>query len=275
MRQKAWIHPAALGRRAGRALGLVLGVVVSYGSIAYGLMPTLWEHYENYPAWKTAPRRTQTREGIPGDVLNAGLVGSRTELVRAMLDAGWHPADPITLHSSLDIARSVLLGRPYPTAPVSNLYLWGRPQDLAFEQPVGSNARQRHHVRWWRANGWSLNGRALWIGAATYDRSVGISHFTGKITHHIGPNVDEERDKMFTDLRNAGQLIQLFQVTGVGPTLDAHNGAGDRYFTDGEVTIGVLARNNQVQTAQPQQLPNPPVVRLKSTLWTWLKTLID
>ena len=40
--------------------------------------------------------------------------------------------------------ESVLLDRPDPTAPVSTLLLWGRKQDLAFEQEVGRSARQRN-----------------------------------------------------------------------------------------------------------------------------------
>ena len=50
----------------------------------------------------------------------------------------------------------------------------------------------------------------------TYDRSVGLSHRTGQITHHIGADIDAERDGLFADLRKEGWLTELFQVTGVG-----------------------------------------------------------
>ena len=77
---------------------------------------------------------------------------------------------------------------------MSPLYVFGRKQDLAFEQDVGGSADQRHHVRWWRAEPLDAAGRPLWIGDATFDRDAGISHLTGQITHHIAPDIDAERD---------------------------------------------------------------------------------
>jgi hypothetical protein len=253
---------------------LLVGLLV-YGVLAYLLLPAWWSHYEYHPALESAPKTAFTREGIPGDPLNVGLVGTQTEVVRALLASGWSPADPATFRTGLGIAASVLLGRAYPTAPVSNLYLWGRPQDLAFEQLVGITARQRHHVRFWRARKLDVEGRHLWLGAVTFDQSVGLSHLTGKVTHHIAPDVDAERDTLFHDLARAGQLIKLFQVTGVGPSFSARNGNGDRYYTDGELLVGVIPINNVAQTAIPQKLPNPTVVDLKDKTWAWLKLLLQ
>jgi hypothetical protein len=54
--------------------------------------------------------------------------------------AGWYPADPVTLRTSLEIIGSVLLDRSYKDAPVSPLYFDGRREDLAFEKPEGISA---------------------------------------------------------------------------------------------------------------------------------------
>ena len=108
---------------------------------------------------------TRTAQGIPGDALNVGLVGSREDVVRAMHDAGWFPADPITLKSSIEIIGSVLLDRSYQTAPVSPLYYQGRKQDLAFEKPSGTSADRRHHVRFWLALERGEEGRPVWLGS--------------------------------------------------------------------------------------------------------------
>ena len=134
--------------------------------------------------------------GWPGQ---CGLVGSKAELIGAMLKAGWHPADPITLRSSLEIAASVVLDRPDLDAPVSPLYLFGRKQDLAFEQEVGRSADRRHHVRWWLTDQ-TETGRPFWIGDASFDIDSGVSHLTGQITHHIAPDVDAMRDQLMSDL---------------------------------------------------------------------------
>src|SRR5439155_24507659 len=105
--------------------------------------------------------------------LNVALVGSEADIQRAFAAAGWSPADPITLRSSLGIAESVVLDRPDPDAPISTLLLFGRHQDLAFEKEVGTSARERNRVRFWRTNLTTDGGRPVWVGAATFDRGVG------------------------------------------------------------------------------------------------------
>jgi hypothetical protein len=191
-----------------------------------------------------------------------------------MLDSGWDAADPVTLRSSIGIARSVLRNRPYVDAPVSPLFVFGRRQDLAFEKPVGTNASHRHHVRFWKSPEYGRGDLPLWIGAVTYDRSVGLSHRTGQITHHIGADIDAERDGLFAGLRDHGWLTQEFQVTGVGPTLMGRNGGGDRYDTDGELTIGVLAKE-QVRDQWPDRLENPVTVQFKDQLWSVIRPLLQ
>ena len=253
----------------------ILGIFIALWLLAaYLIVPFLWRHYEHQPGMVDAPKTTVTAQGIPGDPLNVGLIGPKDDLVLAMTSAGWDPADPVTLRSSLAIAGSVVRDKPYPDAPVSPLFVFGRRQDLAFEKPVGASARRRHHVRFWKSSALGRDGSPLWIGAVTFDRSVGLSHRTGQITHHIAPDVDAERDGLMADLRRAGRLRELFQVTGVGATLIGRNGGGDPYYTDGELTIGVLTLGGP--TSQPvQTLPNPPVIRVKEQLWSAIKPLLD
>jgi hypothetical protein len=116
---------------------------------------------------------TLTGQGIPGDAINVGLIGDQRDVVCAMHAAGWFPADPITLKSSIEIVGSVLLDRQYKDAPVSNLYYLGRREDLAFEKPVGNSADHRSHVRFWKVLDKGEEGRPVWLGDATFDRSVG------------------------------------------------------------------------------------------------------
>jgi hypothetical protein len=111
---------------------------VLYFGLAYLLLPLGWRRYERrHPALEDAPRIAHTANGIPADPLNVGLVATESEIHMALLAGKWFPADPITLRSSIRIAGSTVLHRSYEDAPVSSLYIWGRKQDLAFEQPVG------------------------------------------------------------------------------------------------------------------------------------------
>lgn len=241
--------------------------------LAYALLPMIWRHYEHNPLLADAPKTTLTSQGIPGDPLNVGLIGSEEEVVRAVHAAGWSPADPITLKSSFRIATSVVFKRPDPDAPVSGLYLFGRRQDLAFEKPVGGNARHRHHVRFWKWADAGKVGRPLWIGSATFDISVGFSHLTGQVTHHIAADIDAERHGFIEDLIAVGWLSRTYQVTGVGATIAGRNGEGDRYFTDGELTIGVLTTNAEAGR-RPERLANPPAVQIKEQLWSAIGPLL-
>jgi hypothetical protein len=222
-----------------RCLLLTAGLALAYLAVAYLVTPAFWRHrYGRHPALTDlSPRCSQTPLGILGDPLNIALVASEGEAVGALLGAGWHPADPVTLGTSLRIAKSTIFHRPYEEAPVSTLTLWGRKQDLAFEQEVGHDARERHHVRFWRSPEIDLDQRPLWYGAATFDTKVGLSRTTGQITHHISPDLDLERDKIIADLRAAGIPFELTWIDPFQPRKQGRNGGGDPYITDGRLAV--------------------------------------
>jgi LssY C-terminus len=111
------------------------------------------------------------------------------------------------------------------------------------------------------------DGRPVWLGAVTYDRGVGLSHYTGQVTHHIGPDIDAERDLLMRDLRAAGMVDALFQISGIGPTLFGRNGGGDPYYTDGEIDVATLVAKGIKRTEPPETLPPPPLIALKDQIW--------
>jgi hypothetical protein len=244
-----------------------VAVAVVYFLLAYVVLPALWKHYEHEPGLASLPMVTRTGTGIPGDPLNVGLVGSRDDILRAMDAAEWLPADPVTLRTSIEIVRSVVLDRPYHAAPVSPLYYQGKKEQLAFEKPDGRSADRRHHVRFWQVLDKGTSGRPVWLGAVTFDRGVGFSHYTGQVTHHIGPDIDAERDLLMRDLRDAGMVEALFQISGIGPTLFGRNGGGDRYYTDGEIDFASLVVDGVKRTEPPATLQTPPLAALKDQIW--------
>jgi hypothetical protein len=195
---------------------------------------------EGHPALARSPRHTTTSRGNQGDAVNVAFVGTEEDLHRTLSAAGWYAADPITLKTSLEIAADVVLHKPYAHAPVSDLFLWGRKQDAAFEQPVGDSPKQRHHVRFWRAHDRDRTGRPLWLGAATYDERVEISRTTGGITHKISPNIDGERNKLVADSIRAGALDGYYWVEQFHAQAEGKNGGGDPYFTDRRLAVGII-----------------------------------
>ena len=249
------------------ALAVLALALIVYGIIAYIALPLAWTHYEHQKGLAGRPMLTRTAQQIPGDPINVGVVGDKEDILCAMHAAGWFPADPITFRSSLEIVGSVILRRPYRDAPVSRLFYEGRREDLAFEKPVGKSADRRHHVRFWEVLKEGEEGRPVWLGAVTFDRDVGISRFTGQITHHIAPDIDAERDGLTDDLKAAKVVEAIYEVSGIGPTLVAWNGEGDRYYTDGEIKISRLVAGCNTKSETTVELENPPLVDLKNQAW--------
>ena len=233
------IEAEAHARRR-RRWRLLLWMLAAWAVVAYLVVPRIWkDHFRHHSDFDAVARVTTTADGHPGDPVNVALVGSEADVVKAMTAAGWSPADETTFRSSVRIVVDSVLSRPDVDAPVSNLYLFGRKQDLAFERPIGDSPRKRHHVRFWR---WDKleDGRPVWFGSATLDERVGLSFTTGQVTHHIGPDVDAERALIASTLAAAGFVVEDEWVNGFHKQLEGRNGGGDRWRTDGRLEVVVL-----------------------------------
>jgi hypothetical protein len=180
--------------------------------------------------------RTRTGDGLLGDPVNLALNGDEAEIVRTMKAAGWVRATPLNLKSSFKMAYTSITASSYPDAPVSPLFLFSRQQDLAFELDDHGKPRQRHHVRFWKTpSDWWLPGgrKADWLGAATFDKNVGLSLFTGQITHKIDADIDKERDFVVESLRKADPEVKIKFAEHFMTSFHGRNGGGDRIETDG------------------------------------------
>jgi LssY C-terminus len=125
--------------------------------------------------------------------VNVVLVGTLQQLREAFAALGWSEADRLSLASSWDMIRAFVLNAPYPTAPFSTLYLFGRGQDIGFQKAIDNSPRKRHHIRFWALSqkraraAWGTadfwlnterppdNESVLWIGAGTRSATSGIS----------------------------------------------------------------------------------------------------
>lgn len=189
--------------------------------------------------------RTRTPDGLLGDPVNMAVDGSFDQLDAVMMSAGWYRAEEITARSTWLIVVSTLTGRSYPTAPVSTLMLFGRRHDVAYQQEVAGNPKQRHHVRFWHTpEGWMLPGGAQvdWLGAGTYDTAVGISWFTLQITHRIDENTDIERDFVVSSMTEAEPDAAVESLPNFTTGYHSRNGGGDRFITDGALPIVDVSR---------------------------------
>src|SRR5712692_7414143 len=157
----------------------MLGILLVLLTVLIALI-RFYPYAYNFPAY---PKITHTQSGANGDPVNLVFVGSKVQITHSFQQAGWLLPDPITLQTSEKIAVASLAHRSYPTAPVSNLYVFGRVQDLAFEKPTNDVAN-RGHIRIWKT-GALIIGPPVWVGAASYDSGIELSSINHFPTHHI------------------------------------------------------------------------------------------
>ncbi|HEY7342374.1 MAG TPA: LssY C-terminal domain-containing protein [Ktedonobacterales bacterium] len=186
------------------------------------------------------PLTSVNRHGQPGDPINIECIGTSSQLGAAFAAAGWYRADEIDLVSSVRISLDSVFGRAYSTAPISNLYLFGHKENLAFERP-GANVRQRDHIRFWKTGRSASDGRPIWVGSGTKDSKVELSKTNHLPTHGIAPDVDVERGLVVSELAQTGYLVEEGARPGFGEETHGVNGGGDPYFTDGQVAVLTLA----------------------------------
>jgi hypothetical protein len=168
-----------------------------------------------------------------GDPLNLVIIGRPIDVYVAFIRAGWDETETVTRTSSMKTIASFFSGGEYRYSPVSGLYVYGRPQDVAF-QKARDNIHERNHLRLWLSPV-SYQGLPVWMGQIS--RDIGV-RFTPKTitTHKIDPDVDETREYLLENLGYAQSLARFGYVGGVGevPISEPRgNLTGDPWFTDG------------------------------------------
>src|SRR6516162_874928 len=65
-----------------RAIRRLLVLLVVYLALAYGVVPALWSHLaRRHPSVDDLPPITHTKNHIPGDPVNVGLIGTQVQVV--------------------------------------------------------------------------------------------------------------------------------------------------------------------------------------------------
>jgi hypothetical protein len=251
-----WLIVFVVFEFADRRLPWALALGVSYGIAAYVILPRALRMGLKILQRTRVPRFTITADGLPGDPVNVGLAGTLQQLRAAFATAGWSEADKLGLASSWRMIRAFVFNSPYPTAPFSTLYLFGRGQDIGFQKAIDNSPRKRHHIRFWAlslahaqdtvgtASFW-LNTdrppddeRVLWVGAGTKDTGFSLTQLTFQITHATDADTNAERDFIVAELTKSKVIgdVKSYQSGQYLPTERVN-----RYITDGEVTLANLA----------------------------------
>src|SRR5215469_5786997 len=186
------------------------------------------------------PRRVHDHLGNPGDMVNFIIVGS-DERAKAALDAAdWHLADVDSKEAGLKAIMNTYEKKDYLEMPMSHLYLWDRMQDFGYEQAQAfSVVASRHHFRLWKAP-FAWNNETVYVGAATHDIGFEKDVRTGKLTHKIDPNVDDERSNLAQGLEKSGKAKSITYYLPPNPVEEAKNASGGGYHSDGRLLVVFL-----------------------------------
>lgn len=222
---------------------LALAVLVLWFVTAYLALPRIHRLLSRIYVPSNFIGRSRTADGLLSDPVNMALRGGKRDLVAAMEAAGWQQAEPLNIRTIWRLIRSIALRQSYPTAPVSDAFIFGKKQEVTFQMEVDGNPHKRHHIRFWRTpRNWYMPGghKVDWLGAATLDDAVKLSLFTSQFTHRIDSNVDKERDFIIKTLKDAKQIVKVQRFEHYFSAYKARNGFGDEYVTDGSMVIADL-----------------------------------
>jgi hypothetical protein len=169
------------------------------------------------------------------DTTNLMFLGSREQIEGAFEAAGWSTAEKLNAKSKLETFRAMVEARGYKEAPVSVLLLEGRPPDMVFQKQNNTFAK-RHHLRIWRRP-YNMNGKEVWVCAATHDIGIDFSQRDRTFIHRVDPEVDVERAKVVNDLQFTGKLQALSFVDRPEAPKSGQNATGDPFRTDGRMAV--------------------------------------
>ncbi len=250
-----WLIVFVVFETADNRLPWILAVGVTYGIAAYIILPRVIRLGLKILQRRLVPSYTITGDGLPGDPVNLALIGTLPQLRAAFATLGWSEADRLGVASSWRMIRAFVLNSPYPTAPFSTLYLFGRGQDIGFQKAIDDSPRRRHHIRFWAlsqtraqenwraADFWKRtdrppdNDRVLWVGAGTRDTGLSLTRLSFQITHATDSDTNVERDYIVAELIKSRSIetVEVYQ-SGQGLALEHIN----HYITDGEIKLASL-----------------------------------
>ncbi len=193
------------------------------------------------------PRRISDKEGHAGDMVNFLILGSEATMQHVFTTAGWVRVDADVKETVLHGLIGSLSKESYLTMPMSQLFLFGRPQDYGWAraEPI-SVVRSRNHLRIWKAP-FQVNGETLWIGAATHDIGFERDQRNNGITHKIDPDIDLERDYVEKTLSSTGLITEISHFLPDNPMKEATTATGGTFHSNGEIVILKL----------DESIPNP------------------
>ena len=196
------------------------------------------------------PRRIGDKDGNAGDMVNFLILGDEDQMKKVFTTAGWVKVDAGVGETVLAGFIASMSKESYLTMPMSQLYLFGRPQDYgwAHAEPIKVVA-SRNHLRVWKAP-FTVNGQMLWVGAATHDIGFEKDQRNNGLTHKIDPDIDLEKDYVQKTLSSTGLVAEVTHFSPKQPMLEARTATGGSFHSNGQVLVMKLSEAAKSTTAE-------------------------
>jgi hypothetical protein len=192
------------------------------------------------------PARILDGEGREGDIMNLVLIAQKEDLERAFEQAGWVRVDkskPAVIFWHLLCQRT-----HYTKLPMAKYYVFGRVQDYSYAMPdPAAILTRRHHLRIWRTD-YEVDGKPIWVGAATHDVAIVIDKRRVRFNHRIDPQVDAERDFIASNLAETLLVTHKEYLASADPVFEAQTTRGQTYYSDSRM---VLLELDQAKPGSP------------------------
>jgi hypothetical protein len=195
--------------------------IVPYNEI--GLRKSL----ESLPSCTTNRKGTKQRKPI-----NFVVIGDTEDVFHALVQSGWNETRSVDKTSESNAKTSYKVLGQYRYKPVKPLYIYDRPQDMAFRK-TRKKVRERNELRLWLSP-MTFEGKPVWVGEI--NRDIGLRFGWLTVIYKIDPAIDDVRNYILQDLWYSQGLEKFGFVKGVGPasiTKPRKDIWGNRYFTDG------------------------------------------
>lgn len=239
---------------------MLFDLIIIYILVAYIGIPFLVRIWHFVLTPRHLPLYAVSGDGWSSDPINIAIVcRNERQLRQIMKRAGWFIADKATAKNTIRQGLAVIFARSYPTAPFSNLYLFGRHQDIGFQIQTGTPAtpRHRHHVRFWQVESptyplgndqttfWKdilriflIKKQQIWIGAATHDTGPFAFRIRNlQLTHQIDEETNKERDFVIETLKNAHAIRRSETIPAGNPISFRGATFGVNIVTDGTLQV--------------------------------------
>jgi hypothetical protein len=184
------------------------------------------------------PSQTTARNKTFSDLTNLLFIGDEDKLKAAFLKAGWQPAQRFSPRTILRGFFAVAQHHSYKQAPVSAAFVQQRLPDLVFQKQNNTVAK-RDHIRIWRQQ-MTIQGRPVWLAAATHDVGIVFSKKAKTFTHRIDPHIDLERQKIIDDFVFAEHVKAVGLIPRPEVPKSAQNATGNKIESDGGMAVLVL-----------------------------------